>query len=93
MKGPFLIPYKGAMPNVGARTNIAGDAALIGSVTLGADADVTPLVTLRADGDGDGALNPITDPVIGTARFTDGDATLSGVAVPGLSSFTLSLVK
>jgi len=50
MTGPYLLPYKGTVPKLGARANIAGDAALIGQVTLGDDAVLGPLVTLRADG-------------------------------------------
>jgi len=50
MTGPYLVPYKGVVPNLGARAKIATDAALIGQVTLGDDAILGPLVTLRADG-------------------------------------------
>ncbi len=50
MIGPYLVPYKGDLPNLGARADIAANAALIGQVTLGDDAVLGPLVTLRADG-------------------------------------------
>lgn len=50
MSGPYFIRYKGTVPNLGSNADIASDAALIGSVTLGKNVSLGPLVTLRADG-------------------------------------------